>query len=147
IRLRRIPGFDPRLARIHHLHGPHLIDDPIDKRPRRTRGLDRHLAVAAAAPEKPRDARLGPWPPVLPHPVGTLRDRARLEKPFVQIDSDVLSLHGRPPLTSGAMSFAANMLRRSGGRRPFHLITKNTKKAPLRVLRGSVVPTEQAALV
>ena len=49
----------------------------------------------------------------------------------MQIDSDVLSLHGRPPLPSGAMSFATNMLRRSRQGWPFHLITKiETERGP-----------------
>ena len=54
--LGRVARFDSRLARIDHVHRPDVIDDPIDKRPRRTRGFDRDVAVRPTARQQGGDA-------------------------------------------------------------------------------------------
>src|SRR5205823_1636181 len=85
---------------------PHVLHDPIDERPRRTRGFHRNPALEATSRQQPRNPSVVRRPPLLPLPFTVPVDRADLEKRLVQIDPEIFLLHGRPPLTSGALSVA-----------------------------------------
>src|SRR6185503_4413406 len=122
--LRRVARFDPRLAGIDDLDRADLVDDPIDERPGRARGFHRDATPAIAPAQQRRNPEIGRWPSLLPLSLAGRTHRTHLKKRLVQINPDIFWLHGRPPLTSGAMSFCHEHATSIEAGRPFHLITK-----------------------
>src|SRR5439155_23543018 len=145
-----------RLPRIDDGDRRDVIDDPIHERPRGTRRFHREATLRVASRQQRRNPGIRRWPSLLPRSLAGAIYRADLKKRLVQIDPDVGWLHGRPPLSSGAMSFATNMLRRSTEDGRFIRSRRNTKRTKkkffvpkillrdLRSLRAFVVPSTLA---
>ena len=127
IGLRRVTCFDPRFARIDDLDRADVIHDPIDKHPGGTRRFHCDASPPIASGQQPRNPEIGGRPLLLPLSLARRTHRTDVKKRFMQIDPEIFWLHGRPPLTSGAMSFCHEHATPLDGGRPFHLITKDTK--------------------
>ena len=95
--------------------------------PRRRTRFDRERTLRRAPRRQRLEARRRPRKTAFPQPRARRVYRTRLEKRFVQIDSDVLISHG--PSSSPARSLLGGtcMLPGLGERRPFHLITEEQR--------------------
>src|SRR5207249_10700363 len=118
---------DARLPRIDDGDRRDVIDDSIHERPRGTRRFHREATLRVASRQQRRNPGIRRWPSLLPRSLAGAIYRADLKKRLVQIDPDVGWLHGRPPLSSGAMSFCHEHATSFEGGRPFHPTTKTGK--------------------
>jgi hypothetical protein len=95
IGLRREARLQRRLARIDDVDARSGGSERIDERPRRTARLHRQGVLRADAPRhQARDPLRRPRDAAFPPSLTGRRQDTRLEKRFVQINPDILSIHG-----------------------------------------------------